>query len=90
MSPTSTWSVVKRREESDDELPNLLMRLGQSVRGDGGGVVGAGLVHSSFRMLGTPSHVLMASVTVINHNGCCKPKFVLWFQVRLFILRPVL
>ena len=29
-------------------------------------------------------------VTVINRNGCCKPKFVLWFQVCLFVLRPVL
>jgi len=29
-------------------------------------------------------------VTLINHNGCCKPKFVLWFQVHSFILRPVL
>jgi len=27
---------------------------------------------------------------VINRNGRCKPKFVLWFQVRSFILRPVL
>jgi len=23
-------------------------------------------------------------VMVINHNGCCKPKFILWFLVRSF------
>ena len=29
-------------------------------------------------------------VTVINLNGRRKPKFVLWFQVHSFVLRPVL
>jgi len=65
MSPTSIY--VKRREESDNELPNSLMRLGQLVRGDGRGVGGVIFVHASFRMSGTPPHVLRTS---IHHSWC--------------------
>jgi len=50
------------------------------------------------RLFGSPDGVVYAKradeegidVTVINHNGHCKPKFILWFQVRSFVLQPVL
>jgi len=57
-----TLICAKRREESDDELLNLLIRSGQLVRGDGRGVEGIIFTHALFGMLGTPPHVLRMSV----------------------------